>query len=414
MSPEDAAARSAVAPDEPPATPDFDVYPVPAAITAVEPLDEDDGRIVRLRWSDGLTSRYYAIWLRDNATDPEILNPETREPWSDITAIPPDIRVQAARVDEAGYLELRWQPGGATSRFHPGWLYAHDYDNPRSGEGVAAAPDSWSGKTLAEPPTFDGTHILDDDGILDAWLGAIRVYGIARLTGVAAVDGMVARVAERIGPVRDTNFGRIFDVRVQTGPGSNAYSDVALTPHTDLPTREYQPGLQLLHCLQSTSSGGRAIMVDGFHLAAVIRESDPAAYGALTRIAWPSSNRAIDTDYRWQSPVIRLDGAGRVEELRVVPFLRAPLDAPFDEVEEAYRSLRVFFALANDPEHQMRFAYAEGDLVAMDNRRILHGREAYERATSRRWLQGCYCEREELDSRLRILARNSRAAAGER
>ena len=401
------AATQAAAPP-PPETPDFDTYPVAAALAAAEV--EDGGKLLRVAWSDGRVSRYHAVWLRDNATDAENLNPETREQWSDITAIPAEIRIAAAAIGEGGRLELRWRPGAALSRFHPGWLYAHDYSNPGARE-RAEPPVVWDAATLAEPPTVEGAAILEDDDALEAWLKAVRAYGIARLRNVETADGMVARVAERIGPVRATNFGRIFDVRVQAGPGSNAYSGAALTPHTDLPTREYQPGLQLLHCLRSTIEGGRAIMVDGFRLAGAIARDDPNAYRSLTRIAWPNANRAVVTDYRWSSPVIRVDAAGRVIELRVVPFLRAPLDAPFEEVAEAYRSLRIFFEYANDPAFQLRFAYAPGDLVCMDNRRVLHGREAYRPGAKERWLQGCYSEREELESRLRMLARRRRERA---
>ena len=31
----------------------------------------DDGLVVSLRWEDGFTARFHAIWLRDNALDPE-------------------------------------------------------------------------------------------------------------------------------------------------------------------------------------------------------------------------------------------------------------------------------------------------------------------------------------------------------
>jgi gamma-butyrobetaine dioxygenase len=49
---------------------------------------------------------------------------------------------------------------------------------------------------------------------------------------------------ERIGPIRETTFGRLVQVKVNpgAGPGSNAYTTFGLTPHTDLPSREYQPG----------------------------------------------------------------------------------------------------------------------------------------------------------------------------
>ena len=392
-----------------PPTPDFDHYPVTEMIAVVEP--EGDGRILTLVWSDGCRSRYHAVWLRDNASDPEVMNLETREAWTDVTALPADPRIASAAVDAVGALEVRWAEEPFVSRYHPGWLRGHDYSNPsetRSEDPAEIAPVLWDAH-LAEPPSFEGVAILDDDDALEGWLTAIATYGIARLLSVPCEPGMVTRVAERIGPLRVSNFGRVFDVRVKTGPGSNAYTDKALTPHTDLPTREYEPGLQFLHCLEASPMGGRAVMVDGHKVAAVIAARDPAAYKALTEICWPMTNRAPDSDYRWEAPVICLNEEGAVKELRVAPFLRAPLDCAFEEVEEAYRALRVFFATLAEPDLQLVFDYRPGDLIGMDNRRLLHGREAYDSAAGERWLQGCYGEREELHSRLRVLARQRRA-----
>lgn len=390
-----------------PDTPDFDIYPVGASIASADIVN--DGAVVRVSWSDGRLSRYHAVWLRDNATDSENLNPETREQWSDVTAIPPDLRIDTLHIAADGFLVVGWRQSAAVSRFHPGWLLAHDYSNPDQ-RSNPARPVLWDAAALPSPPTFEGASILTADNALESWLAAAQTYGISRLRNVDPTDGMVARVAERVGPVRDSNFGRVFDVRVQTGPGSNAYSGVALTPHTDLPTREYEPGLQFLHCLENSSHGGQAIMVDGYRLAQAIAQDDPAAYRSLTQIQWPYSNRAIDTDYRWHAPVIKTNENDEVTELRVAPFLRAPLDAPFGEIEEAYRSLRLFFEYANNPHFQQRFDYVPGDLICMDNRRLLHGRTAYEPGMGHRWLQGCYSERDELNSRLRILARQGRKA----
>ena len=41
-------------------------------------------------------------------------------------------------------------------------------------------------------------------------------------------------------------------------------------------------------------------------------------------------------------------------------------------------------------------------MAAFDNRRILHGREAFDPNTGFRHLRGCYVDRGEFDSRLRI------------
>lgn len=92
-------------PDGLPPTPDFDSYPVPAAIAAA--AREAEGRVLRLDWSDGRTSRYHAIWLRDNATDAGNLNLETREQRGDLTAIPEAIAIAAPEVARASKPPIR-------------------------------------------------------------------------------------------------------------------------------------------------------------------------------------------------------------------------------------------------------------------------------------------------------------------
>jgi len=191
--------------DDLPPTPDFDSYPVPADV--VEAAVEAEGSQLRVVWSDGRVSRYHAIWLRDNATDKENLNLDTREQRSDITALPEGIAITAARVEPCGALALRWNVGSVVSRFHPGWLYVNDYSNGAAKVAVDVAPLLWDAETLPEPSTFDGARILEDDVVLEDWLKAVCRQGIARLRNVPCDEGMVARVAARIGPVRDTNFG---------------------------------------------------------------------------------------------------------------------------------------------------------------------------------------------------------------
>jgi len=45
-------------------------------------------------------------------------------------------------------------------------------------------------------------------------------------------------------------------------------------------------------------------------------------------------------------------------------------------------------------------------MAVFDNRRVLHGRQAFE-PTGRRHLRGCYVDRSEFQSRLRILEKAS-------
>jgi gamma-butyrobetaine dioxygenase len=46
--------------------------------------------------------------------------------------------------------------------------------------------------------------------------------------------------------------------------------------------------------------------------------------------------------------------------------------------------------------------------MLFDNRRVLHGRAAYESESGNRHLRGCYIDRDELRSRIRLLQGNHR------
>ena len=65
-----------------------------------------------------------------------------------------------------------------------------------------------------------------------------------------------------------------------------------------------------------------------------------------------------------------------------------------------YQALRVFNRLIEDPDNQLKLRLEPGELVLFDNWRVLHGREAFE---GKRQLIGCYFNREDFESRLRLL-----------
>ena len=88
--------------------------------------------------------------------------------------------------------------------------------------------------------------------------------GFTLIRGVPCRAGMVATVAGCFGYVRETNYGRVFDVRVEAAPSHLASTGLALSPHTDNPYRDPEPTVQLLHCHTSAAAGGDTILVDGF------------------------------------------------------------------------------------------------------------------------------------------------------
>src|SRR5262249_25578107 len=103
------------------------------------------------------------------------------------------------------------------------------------------------------------------------WLERIAVAGIGFLSGVPAEENKVLEVAAMVGWVRDTNYGRVFDVRAVPDPKNLAYTGLALGLHTDNPYREPVPGLQILHCVARSPEGGQSLFSDGFRAAEVLQ-----------------------------------------------------------------------------------------------------------------------------------------------
>jgi gamma-butyrobetaine dioxygenase len=397
-----------------PATPDFDAWPVEVAITAID----HDSRTLSVTWQDGRQSRYHSIWLRENAADDSTVNPATRERILDLSRLEAWPTIKEAQLEPNGAVTIEFLPERRQLSFHPGWLWAHDYANLVEHEPPLVPRTLWMGSDREEPTTLDATGWMDADHdamgidpLLKQALEAVIGEGLVRLRNLPTEPSSLDAIARRIGPPRPTNFGNLFDVRAKPDPDSNAYTSLALPPHVDLPTREYQPGLQLLHCLENDTVGGEALMMDGFAVAEALRERHPQHFATLTRVRWCYANTARTSDYVWFDPMIKLDARGHYDEVRIADFLRGPLMAPYDDVEPAYAALMTLQSLLREPQFALRFSYAPGDLVIFDNRRLLHARDAFDVSQGgSRWLQGCYLERDEARSRLRMLQRAERRA----
>lgn len=384
-----------------PLAPDF------ASHAPVEVLDvSTDGHFLQVVFTDGFQGRYFALWLRENEVSPGIIDSVTREREVEIDRFSRDLSLTSAGLDDGPAVTCRFSDGH-TGRFDPGWLRSTAEGRWRPDYGI---PEQlpWETDSMAEPPTFDGHGALEDDAVLAAFLRAAWAHGFARLRGLPAEAGMVRRVGERIGTVRNSNFGFTFSVETKPDPDSTAYTSVSLDGHTDLATRETQPGLQLLFCLENSATGGASTMADGFAVAEAIRREDPEAFSALTDLNWVFTNRHRQTDYRFSGPIVETDATGRVIEIRNTGFLRFFPDMAEEDIPRAYRAAQIFNALCRSDRFLCRTPFTSGDLIIFDNRRMLHGRDSFDPQSGVRRLEGCYLDRDEILSRLRILERGRR------
>jgi gamma-butyrobetaine dioxygenase len=382
---------------------DWRAFSTPHALERAEP----QGDHVALTWSDGRRTRHHRFWLRDNCSCSQCFLALTREQLYEIVDAPDDLAVAQAER-QAGALRVVWSDGHA-SVYQPGWLRAHagDEASRRERADPRDKPALWGRDYADRLRSFACADILADDAALLDWLTALRSTGLTLVTDVPAEPEALLQPIARIGHLRETNFGRVFDVRSKPAADSAAYTSVNLPPHTDLPTRELQPGVQFLHCLVNDATGGESVFVDGFAIGEAMRSEAPEAFRLLTTTPMAFWNRDSRTDYRWDAPILALDAQGELAEVRFANFLRGPVDAAEADMGAIYDALRRFQAMAREPRFTLERRLKPGDMWAFDNRRVLHARREFDPASGARWLQGAYVDRDEIVSRWRVLLRQS-------
>ncbi|WP_338522328.1 gamma-butyrobetaine dioxygenase [Pseudomonas batumici] len=379
---------------------DFRSYPLISTLTAAHPLADR----IEVYWADGRISPYHHVWLRDNCPCPQCVYTVTREQVLEIVDVPEDLAPAAIRIDDGGCLCIDWQDGHA-SRFDPGWLRAHAYDDETRAERQAGKPKSRLWDSRLSLPVFEFAALKEDPKALLQWLVALRDTGLTQVRDVPTEPGSLSEVARLISFIRQTNFGVLFNVQSKADADSNAYTAFNLPLHSDLPTRELQPGLQFLHCLVNDAEGGESIFVDGFAIADALRREDPAAFRALSEIPVEFRNKDRHSDYRCLAPVIALDSTGQVSEIRMANFLRGPFEASVEQMPVLYGAYRRFIAMTREARFRVMQRLNPGELWCFDNRRTLHARNAFDPATGARHFQGCYIDRDELLSRILVLQR---------
>ncbi|KAE8437451.1 DUF971 domain-containing protein [Vreelandella piezotolerans] len=351
-----------------------------------------------LTWQDGTQTTLPLLWFRDHCACQACRHPQTRERLY----LPLDDIEQAPSVTLAdGHLYLQWHDGH-DSVFHSGWLYQRRPEATR----VSSLPNPTPWRDDFFPERVRHADFMTPAGE-KAWLTALLRDGLALITDAPLVEEEVSRLAERIGPQRTTNFGGRFNVRSKPNPNNAAYTAVGLPLHIDLPNWQQPPDIQLLYCLQNDASGGESLFADGARVIDALREQDPEALAILSET--PIDFRFQDNhhDIAFKAPVITLDSQGELMEIRLNNWIRDTLHLPAEKMTAWYRAYKVLWQLFHSEAHQLEFTLTPGQMVAFDNRRVLHGRREFDPNSGARHLQGTYLDRDMLASRLRVLARTT-------
>ncbi|APG48046.1 TauD/TfdA family dioxygenase [Phaeobacter porticola] len=344
--------------------------------------------------------RFHAIWLRDNAPDPETRAEANGQRLIALRDIPAETIIAEASLGGGG-LWLRFMPENKTVTYDLNWLQNHAYDRDITADPgwLSGGVETWDAALMVSVPTGDFAALEAGGTALDDWLGAMTRYGFGKIVNGPVEDGALFRVVDLFGHVRETNYGRHFEVRTEVNPTNLAFTGLGLQAHTDNPYRDPVPTIQVLYCLESSAAGGENMVVDGFAAALRLKAENEAYFNVLAehcaRFEYAGEANVCLTSRR---PMIELAPDG---ELIGVRFnnrsLAAVQDVPFEKMALYYAAYRRLGEIIDDTAMEVTFRLNPGEAFVVDNTRVLHARKGYS-GEGTRWLQGCYADKDGLRS----------------
>ena len=371
---------------------------------------DPDKRQLLIDWSDGRQDIFPYLWLRHSHNFPLMGRAGQLDPREyQLPENPADLAIESISV-QAQALVINWTHDGSISK--------HRFDQLRDASLRRETrllrshrAKLWVAKDALQFHWFDASDLEQPESRLQVFCH-LRDYGIALVKGLPAEDGTLVTVAEHFGPVRQTHFGSLFDIRSRpedrqgTGQDIGATSANSQSPHTDEGWRHAPPGFSLFHCIKShDNKEGASIFVDGIGAAQALQKSDPDAFKFLSTVPLLFAAERNDQErFRSRARAIAVDSEGQIRGVRITDRTLPALDLDVDQIEPAYHAIGQFYRLLLSSERVFEVLLNPGEMVVFDNHRVLHGRRAFDPQASQRWLQQLSIDREEFQNQFRQLA----------
>jgi len=364
----------------------------------------NSGKAIILSRKFGNSLRYHSTWLLDNSLDDKTRDKKNGQRLITVNDIPIKTYVKSAFLNKKGKeIILNFLPQKKKIKFSTKWLEDNAYDKEQVGSKVWLDPSlkTWSKNTLKHIPIINYKTAKSNKKLLLKWLVSFNSFGFAKISKCGKKNGTVLKIAKLFGYVRETNYGKYFNVKSKTNAVNLAFTNLGLQAHTDNPYRDPVPTIQILHCMKNSTKGGATKVIDGFKAALLLKNKNRKHFNLLSKYCSRFEFKGKkNVHLKSRFPMIELSPDN---ELRAIHFNNrsiAPItDVPYKEMLNYYEAYRKFSKIIDDPKMAISFKLRPGDAFLVDNTRVLHARTAYLNAGTR-WLQGCYADKDSLLSNI--------------
>ena len=349
--------------------------------------------------NQGLKKEIHPFWLRERVNGDIHVDKKTQQRLFDPTELKKDVKIENLNLSK-NFLEITFNDGSYTKLEIQNIF--KEFANVNDVKYINKVEWDSSLKNLNNFEFKD--NFFEEEEMYKALIYFYK-YGFVIFKNVPTQNNFIVKFANSIGSIRRTNFGEFFDVKSKPNPNDLAYTSLSLAPHTDNPYRNPVPCIQMLHCIKNEVSGGLSTLVDGYTVTQKLKKKFPDYYKILSEIKVRFQfvdNSVILEDW---SEMIQLDTNGDFKQVRFSPRLDFVPLIDKEKLEIFYSARKKLSELYNSKEYRIGFKLSPGDLLMMDNYRLLHGRTSYDTNEGYRFLQGCYIDYDSTEGKLKHLKR---------
>ena len=347
----------------------------------------------------GAKKEIHPFWLRERVNSENFLDQKTQQRLFDPTMIKNSSEISKVNISDK-FLEVSFKDGAYAKLIIANILKEFEKDN----ELYFINKISWKSDFKNNNIYKFNKNFFEEKIMYESLLDFYK-YGFVIFENVPTQDNFIVNFANSIGSIRRTNFGEFFNVKSKPNPNDLAYTSLPLAPHTDNPYRKPVPCIQLLHCIENEVGGGLSTLVDGLAVTEKLKKEHPSFFKILTeikvRFQFVDDNVVLED---W-AEMIQLDENKRLKQVRFSPRLDFVPLMDKEKLELYYAARNKISEMYNSEKFRVEFKLKPGDLLMMDNYRLLHGRTEYNANEGNRFLQGCYIDYDSTEGKLKHLKR---------
>ena len=347
----------------------------------------------------GAKKEIHPFWLRERVNSENFLDQKTQQRLFDPTMLKNSSEISKVNISDK-FLEVSFKDGAYAKLVIENILKEFEKDN----ELYFINKISWKSDFQNNNIYKFNKNFFEEKIMYESLLDFYK-YGFVIFENVPTKDNFIVNFANSIGSIRRTNFGEFFNVKSKPNPNDLAYTSLPLAPHTDNPYRKPVPCIQLLHCIENEVDGGLSTLGDGLAVTEELKKEHPSFFQILTeikvRFQFVDDNVVLED---W-AEMIQLDENKRLKQVRFSPRLDFVPLMDKEKLELYYAARNKISEMYNSEKFRIEFKLKPGDLLMMDNYRLLHGRTEYNANEGNRFLQGCYIDYDSTEGKLKHLKR---------